>query len=145
VARGLLDALKRPRALRLPANTTASPIGCANAIDALRGAISRQHIEACRQSDGTVLLAGRFAAPLRQPAQGASALESGLLGLRAGPGAVRQSAGRLKIIPAAGRRPGSLKAEVIEGVDLLVVLFELTGGGILLRHTQGPNRGRLAR
>ncbi|NQV10997.1 MAG: 3-isopropylmalate dehydrogenase [Cyanobacteria bacterium] len=120
VARGLLDALSARHGFALEYDS--QPIGGA-AIDACGEPLPASTLEACRQSDAVLLAA--IGGPRYDGLARAQRPESGLLGLRAGL-ELFANLRPVKIIPALAGA-SSLKAEVIEGVDLLVVR-ELTGG-----------------
>lgn len=98
------------------------PVGGA-AIDALGEPLPASSLEACRASDAVLLAA--IGGPQYDALPRQLRPESGLLALRAGLG-LFANLRPVKIVPAL-IDASSLKAEVISGVDLLVVR-ELTGG-----------------
>ena len=98
------------------------PVGGA-AIDAVGEPLPPSTLEACRASDAVLLAA--IGGPQYDALPRQLRPESGLLGLRAGLG-LFANLRPVKIVPAL-IDASSLKAEVICGVDLLVVR-ELTGG-----------------
>lgn len=98
------------------------PVGGA-AIDAVGEPLPPSTLEACRASDAVLLAA--IGGPQYDALPRQLRPESGLLGLRAGLG-LFANLRPVKIVPAL-IDASSLKAEVISGVDLLVVR-ELTGG-----------------
>ena len=120
VARELLDAVSRRHGFELLYNE--QPIGGA-AIDATGEPLPPSTLEACREADAVLLAA--IGSPQYDSLPRDKRPESGLLGLRAGLG-LFANLRPVKIIPALAGA-SSLKPEVIEGVDLLVVR-ELTGG-----------------
>jgi len=120
VARELLDAVSRRHGFELLYNE--QPIGGA-AIDATGEPLPPSTLEACREADAVLLAA--IGSPQYDRLPREKRPESGLLGLRAGLG-LFANLRPVKIIPALAGA-SSLKPEVIEGVDLLVVR-ELTGG-----------------
>ena len=120
VARELLDAVSRRHGFELLYNE--QPIGGA-AIDATGEPLPPSTLEACREADAVLLAA--IGSPQYDSLPREKRPESGLLGLRAGLG-LFANLRPVKIIPALAGA-SSLKPEVIEGVDLLVVR-ELTGG-----------------
>ncbi|MFM7361753.1 MAG: 3-isopropylmalate dehydrogenase [Cyanobium sp.] len=120
VARTLLETVGRRRGFSLEFDE--QPIGGA-AIDATGEPLPQSTLEACRRSDAVLLAAigsPRFDALPREQRP-----ETGLLALRAGLG-LFANLRPVKIMPAL-IGASSLRPEVIEGVDLLVVR-ELTGG-----------------
>ena len=120
VARQLLDAVSRKHGFSLSYDE--QPMGGA-AIDATGEPLPASTLEACRASDAVLLAAigsPRFDALPREQRP-----ETGLLALRAGLG-LFANLRPVKIIPAL-IEASTLKREVIEGVDLMVVR-ELTGG-----------------
>jgi 3-isopropylmalate dehydrogenase len=120
VARTLLEAVSRRHGFELAFDE--QPIGGA-AIDATGVPLPEITLEACRRSDAVLLAAigsPRFDALPREQRP-----ETGLLALRAGLG-LFANLRPVKIMPAL-IGASSLRPEVIEGVDLLVVR-ELTGG-----------------
>ncbi|MEI6111323.1 MAG: 3-isopropylmalate dehydrogenase [Cyanobium sp. ELA712] len=120
VARELLDAISRRHGFELLYDE--QPIGGA-AIDATGEPLPPSTLEACREADAVLLAA--IGSPQYDSLPRDKRPESGLLGLRAGLG-LFANLRPVKIIPALAGA-SSLKPEVIEGVDLLVVR-ELTGG-----------------
>ena len=120
VARELLDAVSVRHGFELLYNE--QPIGGA-AIDATGEPLPPSTLEACREADAVLLAA--IGSPQYDSLPREKRPESGLLGLRAGLG-LFANLRPVKIIPALAGA-SSLKPEVIEGVDLLVVR-ELTGG-----------------
>jgi 3-isopropylmalate dehydrogenase len=120
VARELLDAVSRRHGFELRYDE--QPIGGA-AIDATGEPLPSSTLEACREADAVLLAA--IGSPQYDSLPREKRPESGLLGLRAGLG-LFANLRPVKIIPALAGA-SSLKPEVIEGVDLLVVR-ELTGG-----------------
>ena len=120
VARQLLDAVSRKHGFELVHDE--QPMGGA-AIDATGEPLPASTLEACRASDAVLLAA--IGSPQYDSLPRAQRPESGLLGLRAGLG-LFANLRPVKIIPAL-IDASTLKREVIEGVDLLVVR-ELTGG-----------------
>ena len=120
VARQLLDAVSRRHGFELIYNE--QPMGgCA--IDATGEPLPASTLEACRDSDAVLLAA--IGSPQYDSLPREKRPETGLLGLRAGLG-LFANLRPVKIIPAL-IDASTLKREVIEGVDLLVVR-ELTGG-----------------
>ena len=120
VARELLDAVSRRHGFELLYDE--QPMGGA-AIDATGEPLPPSTLEACREADAVLLAA--IGSPQYDSLPREKRPESGLLGLRAGLG-LFANLRPVKIIPALAGA-SSLKPEVIEGVDLLVVR-ELTGG-----------------
>jgi 3-isopropylmalate dehydrogenase len=120
VARQLLDVVSRRHGFELTYNE--QPMGGA-AIDATGEPLPASTLEACRSSDAVLLAA--IGSPQYDSLPRDKRPESGLLGLRAGLG-LFANLRPVKIIPAL-IDASTLKREVIEGVDLLVVR-ELTGG-----------------
>ena len=120
VARELLDAVSVRHGFELRYDE--QPIGGA-AIDATGEPLPSSTLEACREADAVLLAA--IGSPQYDSLPREKRPESGLLGLRAGLG-LFANLRPVKIIPALAGA-SSLKPEVIEGVDLLVVR-ELTGG-----------------
>jgi 3-isopropylmalate dehydrogenase len=120
VARELLDAVSRRHGFELLYDE--QPIGGA-AIDATGEPLPPSTLEACREADAVLLAA--IGSPQYDSLPREKRPESGLLALRAGLG-LFANLRPVKIIPALAGA-SSLKPEVIEGVDLLVVR-ELTGG-----------------
>jgi 3-isopropylmalate dehydrogenase len=120
VARQLLEAVSRRHGFTLVFDE--QPMGGA-AIDATGVPLPESTLEACRGSEAVLLAAigsPRFDALPREQRP-----ETGLLGLRAGLG-LFANLRPVKIMPAL-IGASTLRPEVIEGVDLLVVR-ELTGG-----------------
>jgi len=120
VCRQLLDAVSSRHGFALTYNE--QPMGGA-AIDATGEPLPASTLEACRTSDAVLLAA--IGSPQYDTLPREQRPESGLLGLRAGLG-LFANLRPVKIIPAL-IDASTLKREVIEGVDLLVVR-ELTGG-----------------
>ena len=120
VATELLDAVSRRHGFELLYDE--QRIGGA-AIDATGDPLPPSTLEACREADAVLLAA--IGSPQYDSLPREKRPESGLLGLRAGLG-LFANLRPVKIIPALAGA-SSLKPEVIEGVDLLVVR-ELTGG-----------------
>jgi len=120
VARQLLDAVSQRHGFELLYDE--QPMGGA-AIDATGEPLPPSTLEACRASDAVLLAA--IGSPQYDSLPREKRPESGLLGLRAGLG-LFANLRPVKIIPALAGA-STLKAEVIEGVDLLVVR-ELIGG-----------------
>ena len=120
VARQLLDAVGRRHGFALVYDE--QPMGGA-AIDASGEPLPPSTLEACRAADAVLLAA--IGSPQYDSLPREQRPESGLLGLRAGLG-LFANLRPVKIIPALASA-STLKPEVIEGVDLLVVR-ELTGG-----------------
>ena len=120
VARELLDAVSRRHGFALVYDE--QPMGGA-AIDASGEPLPPSTLEACRAADAVLLAA--IGSPQYDSLPREQRPESGLLGLRAGLG-LFANLRPVKIIPALASA-STLKPEVIEGVDLLVVR-ELTGG-----------------
>jgi 3-isopropylmalate dehydrogenase len=120
VARELLNAVSRRHGFELLYDE--QPMGGA-AIDATGEPLPPSTLEACRKADAVLLAA--IGSPQYDSLPREKRPESGLLGLRAGLG-LFANLRPVKIIPALAGA-SSLKPEVIEGVDLLVVR-ELTGG-----------------
>ncbi len=120
VARELLNAVSVRHGFELLYDE--QPIGGA-AIDATGEPLPPSTLEACREADAVLLAA--IGSPQYDSLPRDKRPESGLLGLRAGLG-LFANLRPVKIIPALAGA-SSLKPEVIEGVDLLVVR-ELTGG-----------------
>ena len=120
VARQLLDAVSRRHNFEL--HYDEQPMGgCA--IDATGEPLPASTLEACRNADAVLLAA--IGSPQYDNLPREKRPETGLLGLRAGLG-LFANLRPVKIIPAL-IDASTLKREVIEGVDLLVVR-ELTGG-----------------
>jgi 3-isopropylmalate dehydrogenase len=120
VARTLLEAVSRRHGFELAFDE--QPMGGA-AIDATGVPLPESTLVACRRSDAVLLAAigsPRFDALSREQRP-----ETGLLALRAGLG-LFANLRPVKIMPAL-IGASTLRPEVIEGVDLLVVR-ELTGG-----------------
>ena len=120
VARQLLDAVSHRHGFELVYDE--QPMGGA-AIDATGEPLPQSTLEACRAADAVLLAA--IGSPQYDNLPREQRPESGLLGLRAGLG-LFANLRPVKIIPALAGA-STLKPEVIEGVDLLVVR-ELTGG-----------------
>jgi len=120
VARQLLDAVSRRHGFVLVYDE--QPMGGA-AIDASGEPLPPSTLEACRAADAVLLAA--IGSPQYDSLPREQRPESGLLGLRAGLG-LFANLRPVKIIPALASA-STLKPEVIEGVDLVVVR-ELTGG-----------------
>jgi len=120
VARQLLDAVSQCHGFELLYDE--QPMGGA-AIDATGEPLPPSTLEACRASDAVLLAA--IGSPQYDSLPRETRPESGLLGLRAGLG-LFANLRPVKIIPSLAGA-STLKPEVIEGVDLLVVR-ELTGG-----------------
>ena len=120
VTRQLLDAVSRRHGFALTYDE--QPIGGA-AIDATGEPLPASTLEACRASDAVLLAA--IGSPQYDSLPRDKRPETGLLGLRASLG-LFANLRPVKIIPAL-IEASTLKREVIEGVDLLVVR-ELTGG-----------------
>ncbi len=120
VARRLLEAVSASHGFSLSFDE--QPVGGA-AIDACGVPLPETTLEACRQSDAVLLAA--IGGPRYDALPREQRPESGLLALRAGLG-LFANLRPVKIIPALAGA-SSLKPEVIEGVDLMVVR-ELTGG-----------------
>ena len=120
VARQLLDAVSLRHGFELIYDE--QPMGGA-AIDATGEPLPASTLEACQAADAVLLAA--IGSPQYDSLPREKRPESGLLGLRAGLG-LFANLRPVKIIPALAGA-STLKPEVIEGVDLLVVR-ELTGG-----------------
>jgi 3-isopropylmalate dehydrogenase len=120
VARLLLDAVSSRHGFTLVYDE--QPMGGA-AIDATGEPLPASTLEACRSSDAVLLAA--IGSPQYDSLPREKRPETGLLGLRAGLG-LFANLRPVKILPAL-IEASTLKREVIEGVDLLVVR-ELTGG-----------------
>jgi 3-isopropylmalate dehydrogenase len=120
VARRLLDAVSARHGFALSYDE--QPMGGA-AIDATGEPLPATTLEACRASDAALLAA--IGSPQYDSLPREKRPETGLLGLRAGLG-LFANLRPVKIIPAL-IDASTLKREVIEGVDLMVVR-ELTGG-----------------
>jgi len=120
VARELLDAVSRRHGFELLYDE--QPMGGA-AIDATGEPLPQSTLEACRTADAVLLAA--IGSPQYDSLPREQRPESGLLALRAGLG-LFANLRPVKIIPALAGA-STLKPEVIEGVDLLVVR-ELIGG-----------------
>ncbi|NDG74968.1 MAG: 3-isopropylmalate dehydrogenase [Synechococcaceae bacterium WB8_1B_136] len=120
VARQLLDAVSRRHGFELVYDE--QPMGGA-AIDATGEPLPASTLEACRGADAVLLAA--IGSPQYDSLPREQRPETGLLALRAGLG-LFANLRPVKIIPAL-IDASSLKRQVIEGVDLLVVR-ELTGG-----------------
>ena len=120
VARELLDAVSRRHGFELLYDE--QPMGGA-AIDATGEPLPQSTLEACRTADAVLLAA--IGSPQYDSLPREQRPESGLLDLRAGLG-LFANLRPVKISPALAGA-STLKPEVIEGVDLLVVR-ELIGG-----------------
>ena len=120
VARQLLDAVSRKHGFELVYDE--QPMGGA-AIDATGEPLPASTLEACKAADAVLLAA--IGSPQYDTLPREKRPETGLLGLRAGMG-LFANLRPVKIIPAL-IDASTLKREVIEGVDLMVVR-ELTGG-----------------
>jgi 3-isopropylmalate dehydrogenase len=120
VARQLLDAVSRHHGFQLEYDE--QPMG-GSAIDATGEPLPASTLAACGASDAVLLAA--IGAPRYDALPRQQRPESGLLALRAGLG-LFANLRPVKIMPALVGA-STLKPEVIEGVDLLVVR-ELTGG-----------------
>ena len=120
VTRQLLDAVSRRHGFELVYDE--QPMGGA-AIDATGEPLPASTLEACKGADAVLLAA--IGSPQYDSLPRQKRPETGLLGLRAGLG-LFANLRPVKIIPALVDA-SSLKREVIEGVDLMVVR-ELTGG-----------------
>ena len=118
--RQLLDAVSRRHGFELVYDE--QPMGGA-AIDATGEPLPASTLEACKRADAVLLAA--IGSPQYDSLPREKRPETGLLGLRAGLG-LFANLRPVKIIPALVDA-SSLKREVIEGVDLMVVR-ELTGG-----------------
>ena len=120
VTRQLLDAVSRRHGFELVYDE--QPMG-GSAIDATGDPLPASTLEACKGADAVLLAA--IGSPQYDSLPREKRPETGLLGLRAGLG-LFANLRPVKIIPALVDA-SSLKREVIEGVDLMVVR-ELTGG-----------------
>ena len=120
VARQLLDVVSRRHGFELRYDP--QPMGGA-AIDATGEPLPDSTLESCRASDAVLLAA--IGSPQYDSLPREQRPETGLLGLRAGLG-LFANLRPVKIVPALVSA-SSLKSEVVEGVDLMVVR-ELTGG-----------------
>jgi len=120
VTRQLLDAVSARHGFGLAYDE--QPMGGA-AIDATGEPLPNSTLEACKAADAVLLAA--IGSPQYDSLPREQRPETGLLGLRAGLG-LFANLRPVKIIPAL-IDASTLKREVIEGVDLLVVR-ELTGG-----------------
>ena len=120
VARQLLDAVSRRHGFSLAYDE--QPMGGA-AIEASGEPLPASTLEACQASDAVLLAA--IGSPQYDNLPREKRPETGLLGLRSGMG-LFANLRPVKIIPAL-IEASTLKREVIEGVDLVVVR-ELTGG-----------------
>ena len=120
VTRQLLDAVSRRHGFELVYDE--QPMG-GSAIDATGEPLPASTLEACKGADAVLLAA--IGSPQYDSLPREKRPETGLLGLRAGLG-LFANLRPVKIIPALVDA-SSLKREVIEGVDLMVVR-ELTGG-----------------
>ncbi|MBM5800256.1 MAG: 3-isopropylmalate dehydrogenase [Cyanobacteria bacterium K_DeepCast_35m_m2_023] len=120
VARQLLDVVSRTHGFALTYDE--QPMGGA-AIDACGEPLPDSTLAACKASDAVLLAA--IGSPQYDSLPRETRPETGLLGLRAGLG-LFANLRPVKIMPALASA-SSLKPEVIDGVDLMVVR-ELTGG-----------------
>ena len=120
VARQLLETVSERHGFEL--SFEEQPIG-GSAIDATGEPLPASTLEACRQSDAVLLAA--IGSPRFDSLPREKRPETGLLGLRAGM-QLFANLRPVKIVPAL-IGASSLRPEVIEGVDLMVVR-ELTGG-----------------
>ena len=120
VTRQLLDAVSSQHGFSL--SYDAQPMGGA-AIDATGEPLPASTLEACKAADAVLLAA--IGSPQYDSLPREQRPETGLLALRAGLG-LFANLRPVKIIPAL-IEASTLKREVIEGVDLMVVR-ELTGG-----------------
>ena len=120
VTRQLLDAVSRRHGFELVYDE--HPMG-GSAIEATGEPLPASTLEACKGADAVLLAA--IGSPQYDSLPREKRPETGLLGLRAGLG-LFANLRPVKIIPALVDA-SSLKREVIEGVDLMVVR-ELTGG-----------------
>jgi len=120
VARQLLDAVSASHGFNLTYNE--QPMGGV-AIDATGEPLPNSTLEACKTADAVLLAA--IGSPEYDSLPREQRPETGLLGLRSSLG-LFANLRPIKIIPAL-IDASTLKREVIEGVDLLVVR-ELTGG-----------------
>jgi 3-isopropylmalate dehydrogenase len=120
VARQLLDVVSAKHAFTLVYDE--QPMGGA-AIDATGEPLPASTLEACKAADAVLLAA--IGSPQYDSLPREQRPETGLLGLRSGMG-LFANLRPVKIIPALVEA-STLKREVIEGVDLMVVR-ELTGG-----------------
>ena len=120
VAQRMLEAVGERHGFQLSFNE--QPIGGA-AIDATGEPLPASTLEACKQADAVLLAA--IGSPRFDNLPREKRPETGLLGLRAGM-ELFANLRPVKIVPAL-IGASSLRPEVIEGVDLMVVR-ELTGG-----------------
>jgi 3-isopropylmalate dehydrogenase len=120
VARQLLDVVSAKHGFTLVYDE--QPMGGA-AIDATGEPLPASTLEACKAADAVLLAA--IGSPQYDSLPREQRPETGLLGLRSGMG-LFANLRPVKIIPALVEA-STLKREVIEGVDLMVVR-ELTGG-----------------
>ncbi|QNI70203.1 3-isopropylmalate dehydrogenase [Cyanobium sp. NS01] len=120
VARQLLDAVSLRHGFSLDYDE--QPIGGA-AIDSCGVPLPESTLEACRASDAVLMAA--IGSPQYDSLPRQQRPETGLLGLRAGLG-LFANLRPVKILPAL-IEASSLRREVVEGVDLIVVR-ELTSG-----------------
>jgi len=120
VARQLLDAVSSSHGFSLVYDV--QPMGGV-AIDAIGEPLPNSTLEACKSADAVLLAA--IGSPQYDSLPREQRPESGLLGLRSALG-LFANLRPVKIIPAL-IDASTLKREVIEGVDLMVVR-ELTGG-----------------
>ena len=114
VARQLLDAVSRQHGFSLSYDE--QPMGGA-AIDATGEPLPASTLDACKAADAVLLAA--IGSPQYDSLPREKRPETGLLGLRAGMG-LFANLRPVKIIPAL-IDASTLKREVIEGVDLMVV------------------------
>jgi 3-isopropylmalate dehydrogenase len=120
VARQLLEAVSRKHGFTL--EFSEAPIG-GSAIDATGEPLPASTLEACKAADAVLLAA--IGSPRFDALPRAQRPESGLLALRSGM-ELFANLRPVKIVPAL-IGASSLRPEVVEGVDLMVVR-ELTGG-----------------
>lgn len=120
VARQLLEAVSRKHGFTL--EFSEAPIG-GSAIDATGEPLPASTLEACKAADAVLLAA--IGSPRFDALARAQRPESGLLALRSGM-ELFANLRPVKIVPAL-IGASSLRPEVVEGVDLMVVR-ELTGG-----------------
>ncbi|EHA63882.1 3-isopropylmalate dehydrogenase [Synechococcus sp. WH 8016] len=120
VARQLLEAVSRKHGFTI--EFSEAPIG-GSAIDATGEPLPASTLEACKAADAVLLAA--IGSPRFDALPRAQRPESGLLALRSGM-ELFANLRPVKIVPAL-IGASSLRPEVVEGVDLMVVR-ELTGG-----------------
>ena len=120
VARQLLEAVSRKHAFTI--EFSEAPIG-GSAIDATGEPLPASTLEVCKAADAVLLAA--IGSPRFDALPRAQRPESGLLALRSGM-ELFANLRPVKIVPAL-IGASSLRPEVVEGVDLMVVR-ELTGG-----------------